>query len=748
MASARAIEAGKAILRVVAVEDGVKAVLGTVTAELERTANRIRNIGLTVTAIGTAGVASLLPAISQAANAEEVISKFETVFGKASDEVRRWGVVVSDEIGRAETKIAEVSASFQDLLVPVGFNQGPAREISKELTKLAFDLASFNNQADADSVRDLQAALTGSSETMKKYGVVVNEAAVKQELLNRNLDPSAASEVEKIQARLAIIYRQTTAAQGDAARTAGSFVNQMKALGAEVQGTAEAIGQGFLPVATGLVSAARFGVKFVGDLVTAIPGLSTAAGVAAGSLAAMGLAVSGFGIILASLLSPVNLAILSIRLLNNATTTFLGISLVAKARTLAWAGAMRVLALAASAAGAAMRTALANPIVLGIGAITLALSALAAAYAASTNEVERFQRTAEEGTVEAAAQAARRMADELERLSGKFTLSESEQRRANEILNTLGDSYNTFGIAVNGVTSRIEAQVDAFAKLRNAIGSDAKDKLQAELEGQLGVINEIQGKIREEQKIAANPSLALGAGGDPTSVRATAQRVVARLSGELETAKERAAELRGEIAKLTDEPLPIGTGEIPNEPGRSSRILSDEALDDIRKGMERQSEQMRAELENIAAYERQLRRQAIEAEINASLDGRDRELALLEEQKKREIEAAEEVGAEKSQIERRFAAERARINKEFDEIDKRDAEREEKKAAQAERRRRQRELAALRQSSVAGTLATRVASQQFGAGNERYQQQSLSEFRNMNETLRKIERKRGGLRAI
>ena len=95
--------------------------------------------------------------------------------------------------------------------------------MSKQITALATDLASFNNLADDDVLRDLHAALTGSGEVMKKYGVIVSEAAVKQELLNQGLDPKNATEQQKVMARLAIIMRGTTAAQGDAARSAGSF---------------------------------------------------------------------------------------------------------------------------------------------------------------------------------------------------------------------------------------------------------------------------------------------------------------------------------------------------------------------------------------------------------------------------------------------------------------------------------------------------------------------------------------------
>jgi uncharacterized protein YihD (DUF1040 family) len=90
--------------------------------------------------------------------------------------------------------------------------------------------------------------LTGSGEVMKKYGVIVSEAAVKQELLNQGLNPAAATEVEKVQARLNIILRGTTAAQGDAIRSSEGWANVYKTVEATVENLAGKLGEKLLPV--------------------------------------------------------------------------------------------------------------------------------------------------------------------------------------------------------------------------------------------------------------------------------------------------------------------------------------------------------------------------------------------------------------------------------------------------------------------------------------------------------------------
>ncbi|MEO1530386.1 MAG: hypothetical protein AAFX06_33780, partial [Planctomycetota bacterium] len=216
-------------------------------AQGARTVERdLRNIGTKITAIGggiTAGLAGTLTfPVSLASQAEETASKFNVVFGSMTDEMREFSRSQSQLLGVSNTTFEGMLSGLQDLLVPMGGAADESAGMSKALSSLAVDLGSFNNMRTSDVMRDLQAALTGSSETMKKYGVIVSAAAVNQELLNRGLDPKNVTEFQKAQARFAIIMRGTTAAQGDAVRTQDSFANSTKRLTASTRDLAEAIG--------------------------------------------------------------------------------------------------------------------------------------------------------------------------------------------------------------------------------------------------------------------------------------------------------------------------------------------------------------------------------------------------------------------------------------------------------------------------------------------------------------------------
>ena len=271
--SARAIRAGAAYVELL-VNDS-KMMRGLAIAQ-----RKFRAWGASMTAIGTRlgalglGIgAGFVPAIKAASNLEETMNKFVVVFGKNADAVKGWGDEYAQQVGRSKRQVADFLASNQDLLVPAGIDPAAAIEMSKQITKLAVDLASFNNLADDTVLRDLQAALTGSGETMKKYGVIVNVANVKQELLNKSLDPQTASDQQKVMARLALIMRGTTAAQGDAIRSADSFANQLKAVQGSAEDAGGVIGGALLPVITPLVATARAYIETAGKWISENKGL-------------------------------------------------------------------------------------------------------------------------------------------------------------------------------------------------------------------------------------------------------------------------------------------------------------------------------------------------------------------------------------------------------------------------------------------------------------------------------------------
>lgn len=230
-------------------------------AEMNRFGNSLRRMGRQMLLMaGVGGGLYVLKrgfdaVINSASDAQEIGAKFDVVFGKLTGEARKWATDFGDSVGRATQDVEQWMAGLQDTFVPLGIARNEAAELSKSLVTLAVDVASFNNAADATVIRDFTSALVGNHETVRKYGVIISESAMKQEALRRGLNKtySEFTDLEKVQLRYSLIQSGTTDAQGDALRTADSYANQVKRLSANFTELKTSIGEEALPAMTEFV---------------------------------------------------------------------------------------------------------------------------------------------------------------------------------------------------------------------------------------------------------------------------------------------------------------------------------------------------------------------------------------------------------------------------------------------------------------------------------------------------------------
>ena len=213
--------------------------------------------------------------INMAASVEEMQSKSEAVFGSFVGQVRKELAAFGQEVGRSAFELEGMASSIQDTFVPMGFARGEAAKLSVELTKLATDVASFNNASDTETMKAFQSALVGNHETVRRFGIVITEASLKQELLNMGINKSVneITNQEKVQARLNLIMKGTTDAQGDALKTAGSFTNRMKALGAALNNLVVTAISPFLDKMAEFIAMITRGVQVLQSFLNAIIGV-------------------------------------------------------------------------------------------------------------------------------------------------------------------------------------------------------------------------------------------------------------------------------------------------------------------------------------------------------------------------------------------------------------------------------------------------------------------------------------------
>jgi len=212
-------------------------------------------LGAAIVGAVTVGSSAL---VKLASDVEEMQAKSSVVFGQFASTVREQLSVFADEVNRSAFELEAMAASVQDTFVPLGFARGEAADLSVQLTKLATDVASFNNEADPSVMAAFQSALVGNHEAVRRFGIVITQAELEAELFRMGITKNA-KEVDaatKVQARLNLIMAGTTDAQGDAARTSDSFANQLRGVQAQAKDLGVEIGQQLTPIFLDLMHSA------------------------------------------------------------------------------------------------------------------------------------------------------------------------------------------------------------------------------------------------------------------------------------------------------------------------------------------------------------------------------------------------------------------------------------------------------------------------------------------------------------
>lgn len=189
-------------------------------------------------------------AAQAASDFNETVSKSGVIFGTASTAIKKFADTAASSLGLSKQAALDAAATMGIFGKSAGLAGDDLSNFSIEMVKLSGDLASFHNANPADVALALGAALRGEAEPIRKFGVLLNDAAIKAQAMKMGLydGTGALSAQAKVLATQKLILEQTSDAQGDFARTSEGAANQQRILKAQVDNAKVAIGQAFLPI--------------------------------------------------------------------------------------------------------------------------------------------------------------------------------------------------------------------------------------------------------------------------------------------------------------------------------------------------------------------------------------------------------------------------------------------------------------------------------------------------------------------
>ena len=200
----------------------------------------------------TALVAFGKQAIDTASDLQEVQNVVDTAFGEMSYKMEEFADKAIESFGISKLAAKQTGSTFMAMAHGMGIASDNASDMAISLTGLSADMASFYNVRQDVASTALKSIFTGETETLKQFGIVMTEANLQAFAMSQGIKKNISdmSQAEKVQLRYTFVMNQTSLAQGDFAKTSGSWANQTRVLSERWKEFMSILGQGLIQVLT------------------------------------------------------------------------------------------------------------------------------------------------------------------------------------------------------------------------------------------------------------------------------------------------------------------------------------------------------------------------------------------------------------------------------------------------------------------------------------------------------------------
>lgn len=191
-------------------------------------------------------------AIQTASDLAEVQNVVDVVYKQSAEEVNNWSKTALNAYGMNEVSAKKYMGTMGAMLNSMNISSDATLSMSEDLTALAGDMASFYNIGIEEAFTKIRSGISGETEPLKQLGINMNVANLEAYALSQGMNKAynEMSMAEQATLRYNYIMSVTKDAQGDFARTSGSFANQQKLMSENWKQLTSTLAAYFLPVFT------------------------------------------------------------------------------------------------------------------------------------------------------------------------------------------------------------------------------------------------------------------------------------------------------------------------------------------------------------------------------------------------------------------------------------------------------------------------------------------------------------------
>lgn len=227
--------------------------LDAMTGRVQKFGGVLRRVaGIVAVAFGTAALVNFgKESIKLASDIQEVQNVIDVTFGQGAAEIEKFAKSAAEAFGLSELSAKQYTGTMGAMLKSSGLATSAAQEMSMALAGLAGDVASFYNLDTDTAFEKIRSGISGETEPLKQLGINMSVANLEAYALSQGITKSynAMSQAEQVLLRYNYLLSVTTDAQGDFARTSGSFANQVRLLQLNFDQLRIALGSALIPIA-------------------------------------------------------------------------------------------------------------------------------------------------------------------------------------------------------------------------------------------------------------------------------------------------------------------------------------------------------------------------------------------------------------------------------------------------------------------------------------------------------------------
>lgn len=189
-------------------------------------------------------------AIDSFTNIGEQLSKLDVLSEGSAAKFDEWSDTTAKALGIAKGDALEAAGNFVNLFKAAGKVGDEGIDAAQTFVKLASGMASFNNASPEETLAALESGLRGEFEPLRRYGVLLDDATLKQVAFEKGLITSTKEALTPQQKTLAAydaILKQTGDQIDDFSRTSDSAANQQRALAAQFEDVKTKVGEALAP---------------------------------------------------------------------------------------------------------------------------------------------------------------------------------------------------------------------------------------------------------------------------------------------------------------------------------------------------------------------------------------------------------------------------------------------------------------------------------------------------------------------